>query len=236
MRFGSLLLLIAGVAGCATSRDIRTLQMQIDELRTQQNQVAGRLARIDSLSNNELGETRKLVADAKFSLNDITTRLDQIEARMAEFEQPSSRRESNPPQGQMPPYPGDSVRSDFPMDVQAVYAQAFDALRREDYSSAITGFREYLRYAPSAADAGSAVYWIGESFHALKQHDSALAQFQAVVDRYTESDKVPAALLKIGNIYEARGDKKSAFPYYRRLKEEFPQSLEYQQLRKKLGE
>ena len=80
------------------------------------------------------------------------------------------------------------------------------------------------------------MFWIGESFFAQGETDSALVQYQAVVDRYSQSAKVPAALLKSGNIYEARGDKEKAYPYFRRLKEEFPQSLEYQQLRRQLEE
>lgn len=238
------MLMIAGVAGCATSRDVRKLQVQIDELRETQGRMSRQLARIDSLSSSEVSDARSVVVDLKYSVSDLATRIDQIGARLDDLSQRVSRSgpTSSTPQVYRPPasttYPGvdtQAVASE-PADARAMYTEAYDAMMAEQYAKAIATFRTYVATAPESPETGSAIYWIGECFAAQGQTDSALIEFQKVVDSYPESEKVSAALFRIGNIYEERGDKKSAFPYYQRLRDEFPQSIEYQLLRRKLGE
>lgn len=230
------------ITGCATSRDVRILQVQIDEIRASQASVTEALARLDSLTRDEQGGTHELVVDLKHTLADVEERMYQIDSRLNDLDQrvggPSqgSPRVISPsaapfPETRSGPGPGTSGA-----EGQRLYQDAFEALNREDHDAAIAGFRGFVEQAPEAPEAASAVYWIGESFFALQQLDSALLQFQTILDQYPGSDKVPAALLKSGNIYAGRDDKKSAHPYYRRLKEEFPQSLEYQLLRRSLDE
>jgi tol-pal system protein YbgF len=240
-------LILVSVAGCASSRDLRTLRAQVDELRTQQQGMAAQIDRMETSVLSQSSATGQQVVDVKYSLEDLRLRMEQIDAQLADLNQRvaqpgavgASPRVTRPgvevaPIPQVQAQDAENVSLAAPAG--ELYQQAFEALRREDYPAAIEGYRAYLALAGDSPEAGSAAYWIAESFYAQNQGDSALVHFQAVVDRYADSDKVPAALYKIGNIYEERGDKKSAFPYYRRLKEEFPQSLEYQQLRRKLGE
>jgi tol-pal system protein YbgF len=44
----------------------------------------------------------------------------------------------------------------------------------------------------------NAKYWTGEALYVEKQYSQALAQFQAVVNSYPQSNKVSASMLKIG--------------------------------------
>jgi tol-pal system protein YbgF len=239
-------LVLIGVAGCASSRDLRTLRAQVDELRAQQQNLSTAIERMETSVLSQSSTTGQQVIDVKYTIEDLRLRMDQIDAQLADLNQrvgrpgtqASSPRVLTPAtDASMPPMqPQDMPGTGLVAPGGEQYQLAFDALRREEYPAAIEGFRNYLATAGDTPEAGSAAYWIGESFYAQGQGDSALVNFQAVVDRYADSDKVPAALYKIGTIYEERGDKKSAFPYYRRLKEEFPQSLEYQQLRRKMGE
>lgn len=238
-------LLLFSAAGCASSRDLRTLRVQVDELRMQQQSLAAQIARMESSVLSESQTANQQVVDVKYSLEDMRLRMDQIDAQLADLNQrvvqqpgagASAPRLVRPEPDNYSPPGSEPSSSGLAAPTGEQYQLAFEALRREDYAEAVKGFRAYLALASESPEAGSAAYWIAESFYAQGQSDSALMQFQSVVDRYPDSDKVPAALYKIGNIYEERGDKKSAFPYYRRLKEEFPQSLEYQQLRRKLGE
>lgn len=249
MKYPSLVfvLILVSVAGCASSRDLRTLRAQVDQLRLQQQGMAAQIERMETSVLSQSSATGQQVVDVKYSLEDLRLRMEQMDAQLADLNQrvaqpgavATSPRVTRPgiedvplPQIQAPNVENAGIAA--PAGEQ--YQLAFDALRREQYPAAIEGFRAYLALVGNSPEAGSAAYWIAESFYAQNQGDSALVHFQAVVDRHADSDKVPAALYKIGNIYEERGDKKSAFPYYRRLKEEFPQSLEYQQLRRKLGE
>jgi tol-pal system protein YbgF len=227
------------VAGCATSRDLRLLQVQLDQIQAEQRQMAADISRLDSLASKQGSDTRAMVVDLKHSVADIDERLMQVDAQLADIDMRVSGAVAAAAVplviagGGTTTAPADSGLSE---NVQGIYQLAFEALNRDDHQAAIDGFRTFIDLAPDAPEAASAAYWLGESFYALGETDSALARFQAVLDRYPESEKVPAALLKTGNIYTDRDDKTAAYPYYRRLKEEFPQSLEYQLLRRKLEE
>jgi tol-pal system protein YbgF len=81
---------------------------------------------------------------------------------------------------------------------QAAYTRAFDALKSNDYNTAITRFKDFLRVYPQSPLAGNAGYWLGEAYYVMRDFDSAAASFRAVGDQYPKSPKVPDALLKLG--------------------------------------
>ena len=81
---------------------------------------------------------------------------------------------------------------------QAAYTHALDALKSNDYDSAITRFKDFLRLYPQSTLAGNAEYWLGEAYYVTRDFDSAAAAFRAVGDQYPKSPKVPDALLKLG--------------------------------------
>jgi tol-pal system protein YbgF len=81
---------------------------------------------------------------------------------------------------------------------QAVYAQAFDALKAGSYSTAITGFKDFLGTYPQSSLADSAQYWLGEAYYVSNDYDAAGAAFRAVLKKWPDSRKAPDALLKLG--------------------------------------
>jgi tol-pal system protein YbgF len=92
---------------------------------------------------------------------------------------------------------GGSPSSDAGSD-QAAYNRAFDALKSNDYTSAITRFKDFLRNYPQSTLAGNAQYWLGEAYYVTHDFDSAAATFRAVGEQFPKSAKVPDALLKLG--------------------------------------
>jgi tol-pal system protein YbgF len=81
---------------------------------------------------------------------------------------------------------------------QAVYAQAFDALKAGSYSTAITGFKDFLGTYPQSSLADSAQYWLGEAYYVSNDYDAAGGAFRAVLKKWPDSRKAPDALLKLG--------------------------------------
>jgi len=81
---------------------------------------------------------------------------------------------------------------------QAVYSQAFDALKAGSYSVAITGFKDFLGSYPASPLAENAQYWLGEAYYVNKDYDSAAGAFRAVLKKWPDSRKAPDALLKLG--------------------------------------
>lgn len=81
---------------------------------------------------------------------------------------------------------------------QAVYNQAFDALKAGSYSTAITGFRDFLKTYPDSSLADNAQYWLGEAYYVNHDYDSATGAFRTVLKKWPDSRKAPDALLKLG--------------------------------------
>ena len=81
---------------------------------------------------------------------------------------------------------------------QAVYNQAFDALKASSYSTAITGFKDFLANYGSSPLAENAQYWLGEAYYVTRDYDSANGAFRAVLDKWPDSRKAPDAMLKLG--------------------------------------
>ena len=93
---------------------------------------------------------------------------------------------------------------------QDIYQAAYIDFSKGSYSLAIAGFREFLRRYPDHELAGSAQYWIGESYLALARGfsdsaqsdkateslEQAVQEFKKVLANYPRADKVPTALYK----------------------------------------
>jgi len=94
---------------------------------------------------------------------------------------------------------GGASGSNGPSSVeQAVYSQAFDALKAGSYSVAITGFKDFLSSYPASSLAENAQYWLGEAYYVNKDFDGAASAFRAVLKKWPGSRKAPDALLKLG--------------------------------------
>src|SRR6202007_569605 len=81
---------------------------------------------------------------------------------------------------------------------QAVYSQAFGALKAGSYSVAITGFKDFLSSYPASPLAENAQYWLGEAYYVSRSYDDASTAFRSVISKYPQSRKAPDAMLKLG--------------------------------------
>jgi tol-pal system protein YbgF len=81
---------------------------------------------------------------------------------------------------------------------QAVYSQAFDALKAGSYSVAITGFKDFIAHYPASPLAENAQYWLGEAYYVNHDYDPAASAFRTVLKKWPNSRKAPDALLKLG--------------------------------------
>jgi tol-pal system protein YbgF len=81
---------------------------------------------------------------------------------------------------------------------QAVYAQAFDALKAGSYSVAVAGFKDFLSTYPASPLAENAQYWLGEAYYVNHDYEAAGGAFRTVLKKWPGSRKAPDALLKLG--------------------------------------
>lgn len=112
------------------------------------------------------------------------------------------------------------------IDPDLIYNTAYLDFTRTNYQVAITGFRRFIQLFPSSDLADNAQYWIGECFYSLNQLDSALAEFNRVREKYPNGNKVPAALYKMGLIYQLLGKGALAKAKFEEIVSGFPDSPE----------
>jgi tol-pal system protein YbgF len=85
------------------------------------------------------------------------------------------------------------------------YQDAFNQLMDRKYDQAQSSFRAFLKQYPGSRLADNAQYWLAEANYVTRNFDSALVEFEKVVQNFPSSDKISDALLKIGYIqYEKK--------------------------------
>lgn len=95
----------------------------------------------------------------------------------------------SPATGEMP-VPGSADR--------ASYQAAFELLKQGRYEQSTTAFRQFLVTFPTSALLDNGQYWLAESIYVTQKYKQALPEFEAVINKYPQSRKIPDALLKIG--------------------------------------
>ena len=121
------------------------------------------------------------------------------------------------------PAPANAAPAGNPMEM---YQTAYRDYQRGNFDLAIAGFADFVRQNPNSDLADNAAYWIGESLFSQKKYREAIEQFDSVVTRYPQSDKVPGALLKKGYAYIALGEKAQGIVQLQYVVHEHPSSQE----------
>jgi tol-pal system protein YbgF len=80
------------------------------------------------------------------------------------------------------------------------YQSAYEMLRNGHNSRAIFGFKALLTESPAGEYADNSQYWLGEAYKVNRKIEAAKQAFLRVVNDYSDSPKVPDALLKLGYI------------------------------------
>lgn len=112
-------------------------------------------------------------------------------------------------------------------DAQSLYEQGYGAMLQHDYGAAETAFRQLIASHPSDPLAGSAQYWIGESYYVRGQYKSAADAFLKGYKKYKASDKAPDTLLKLGMSLAELGQKDAACSTFSELTSKYPKAPEH---------
>ncbi|HEY3786853.1 MAG TPA: tol-pal system protein YbgF [Steroidobacteraceae bacterium] len=198
-------LLAATMSGCASNRD------EEDAMQSKINELDTRVARIERVVSNQS------LVDLAQNLDAVQADVRKLRGRVDELEnsQEALRKQQHDMYGDLDkrlggnqgasgaaggaagsatpsgPAAGSSVE-------QAVYSQAFDALKAGSYSVAITGFKDFLSTYPQSPLAENAQYWLGEAYYVTRDYNGASDAFHTVLQKWPESRKAPDALLKLG--------------------------------------
>lgn len=120
--------------------------------------------------------------------------------------------------------------------VQQLYADAKQAYDNGQMDKARQGFQQLLKDYPKSANADNAQFWIGETYYREKWYEKAILEYQAVIEKYPNGNKVAAAMLKQGMAFLQLGDKSNARLILKELEKKYPGSNEAKIAGKKLSE
>jgi tol-pal system protein YbgF len=119
------------------------------------------------------------------------------------------------------------------------YNEAYASFQAHRYTEAREKMQAFLEKFPQHAWAGNAQFWIGETFYAQGKYDEAILAYEEVLEKYADSPKVPAAMLKQAYAFlKLPGDKnvKAAKGVLRSLIEKYPKDKTAEAAARKLKE
>lgn len=202
------------------------VSQRLDEIQNNLRELRGRVDELEH-SSDALGKQQRDL------YNDLDKRLGTLgsAAAGATAGAAAAGAAGAPPSGGAPPAGADAAGASAgsgpaaaSSTEQAVYSQAFDALKAGSYSIAITGFKDFLTSYPTSALAENAQYWLGESYYVTHDYASAAGAFRTVLKKYPDSRKAPDALLKLGYTQAAQKQYPAARATLTELTQKYPDS------------
>lgn len=181
-------------------------ETRISELEAQLRQMNGKLEEQDYAINQLKSQLDLFKGDLEMRLNDMAAN-----GQAAAAQQPAPQQVAPTTMMTDPATTDTGVAANLPVDnPAALYDEAFQALRGQDYTKAKTGFVEFIKRYPSDNLAGNAQYWLGETHYVQGEYKSAARVFAEGYKKYPKSNKAPDNLLKLAMTLDQLGQKKEA--------------------------
>ncbi len=113
-----------------------------------------------------------------------------------------------------------------PETPEALYERSNESLLRRQFGEAEAGFSTFLSKYPDHSLAGSAQYWLGETFYAQSDFKRAAQSFLQGYKRYPKSRRAADSLLKLGISLNRLGQGEQACAAYAAVSSEYPKAVE----------
>ncbi len=109
---------------------------------------------------------------------------------------------------------------------ESLYEKANESLLRRQFGDAEAGFTTFLQKYPDHSLAGSATYWLGETFYAQGDFKRAAQSFLKGYKSYPKSRRAADSLLKLGLSLGKLGQGDQACAAYAAVSAEYPKSVD----------
>ncbi|MGA7617611.1 MAG: tol-pal system protein YbgF [Thermoanaerobaculia bacterium] len=164
-------------------------------------------------------------------ISELLDRIDVLNARLQKLENEVSQQPSTPvvavsapPATGVAPRPSKKVRHLSGAELAAAYQDALAAFGKGSLAEAREKFQAVFDADPDGDLADNALYWIGETHYSEGHYDDAMKYYRRVIDDYSDQNKAPDAMLKMGLAYEKTGDLGMAGRTFRDLIQRYPYS------------
>ena len=214
-----------GVASVAAvdpqlARRLADLGQQVEELASQLRVVEGRV------------ETMEQQTPLAAPSADAGT-LDQLEKEIRGLAVRVAELETVPRSAPLRPAP-DPAPTTPRVNGQQLYDRGYALYKQGRYDDAREVLRQYAADNPDAKLTDNALFWIGETYYDQAQYEQAILEYDKVIKRFPQGDKVPSALLKQAFAFDAIGYPVDAKILLRKVLREHPDSEQAAIARKKL--
>lgn len=207
-RAGLAALLVAGlfsVTGCATKKDVRTLQQDLLRMQAQQDSTLQLLQRqnrqlLDTL-RTAMSITQDVRGQTSHRFQQLEQTLDQTQDLVAQVMQSMqgllTRLESV---GGQPPVAAGPTGVSGGGNAQEYYDLGLEKMADGAYGTARRAFEQLLREFRTSELAPAAQYQIGETYAAEGEHETAVAELEKVAAEWPAVKEAPQALYRAGVI------------------------------------
>ncbi len=230
------------LVGCARHADFIEARNQLSTVAKTQEQDRQRMDAV--MRRLEAIEKIKDPEATKGRFDDLSTRFQKMEHRLAKLEDATSRSSAkvDPPAEARA---GKPVKTTPPAESVAIvtgitptsaFNLAYNDYLNGNYELSVAGFQRFVKDFPGTSLTPNAQYWLGESYYNLKDYGRAIQTFDSLVAEYPGNEKVPAALYKLGLATAETGDLAKSRKNLKRVLEEFPSSDESKLAKNKLAE
>jgi len=113
-----------------------------------------------------------------------------------------------------------------PDSPESLYERSNESLLRRQFGEAEAGFRTFIEKYPDHSLAGSAQYWLGETYYAQSDFRQAAQAFLQGYKQYPKSRRAADSLLKLGISLNRMGQKQQACASYEAVSSEYPKAVE----------
>jgi tol-pal system protein YbgF len=120
------------------------------------------------------------------------------------------------------------------VDPEELYNSAYSKLTKADYKAAREEFKKFLELFPQTEYSDNAQFGIGEAYYKEKKYEEAILEYEEVVKKFPQGNKVPDAMLKQAFSFIALNDGNSAKLLLQKIIERFPTSEQAEVARSKL--
>ena len=113
-----------------------------------------------------------------------------------------------------------------PESPEALYERSNESLLRRQFGDAEAGFSSFVGKYPEHSLAGSAQYWLGETYYAQGDFRQAAQNFLQGYKGYPKSRRAPDSLLKLGISLNKLGQTQQACAAFGAIGGEFPNAVD----------
>ncbi len=119
-------------------------------------------------------------------------------------------------------------------DPEELYNSAYSKLNKKDFQGARKEFREFLELFSQTEYSDNAQFWIGECYYREKRYEEAILEFEEVIKKFPQGNKLPDALLKQAFSFIALNDANSAKLLLQKIIDRYPTSAQAEIAKNKL--